>query len=199
MALFKEQVVKILRGNFKDGFTGGFSGSLVGDYTPKTNNRITDTIITATAGGVAAELGGGKFTNGARSATFVNLFNHLNITEQCVAQCHDNNISSQHGHLTSNERMLLGAPAYAVGGGAYVAGAKGLVSLGRYVPTVFDKIRTWWYSGVASGLTVMSNPAVQIRAADFVAGYSISGAPPPSPLGYAGSGVNIINSYMDNK
>jgi len=33
------------------------------------------TAIAATAGGITAELGGGKFSNGARSAAFVHLFN----------------------------------------------------------------------------------------------------------------------------
>ncbi|OJA03401.1 hypothetical protein, partial [Bathymodiolus thermophilus thioautotrophic gill symbiont] len=34
------------------------------------------TAIAATAGGAVAVLGGGKFSNGARSAAFVHLFNH---------------------------------------------------------------------------------------------------------------------------
>ncbi|WP_138146978.1 RHS repeat-associated core domain-containing protein, partial [Bathymodiolus heckerae thiotrophic gill symbiont] len=70
---------QIIGGNFKDGFMGGFTGSFAGGYM-KNGGDWSDiagrTAIAAAAGGVAAELGGGKFANGARSAAFVHLFNH---------------------------------------------------------------------------------------------------------------------------
>jgi len=39
---------------------------------------FTDTMISSMSGGIVAELGGGKFANGARSAAFVSLYNHFN-------------------------------------------------------------------------------------------------------------------------
>ncbi|MBA5248944.1 MAG: hypothetical protein FE834_05345 [Gammaproteobacteria bacterium] len=72
---------RIMGGNFKDGFTGGFVGSYTGDNWLKDNTDIiASTVISSISGGVVAELGGGKFMNGARSAAFVSLFNRYNIT-----------------------------------------------------------------------------------------------------------------------
>ncbi|VVM18133.1 hypothetical protein BSPWISOXPB_4641, partial [uncultured Gammaproteobacteria bacterium] len=38
--------------------------------------KVSNTMISSVIGGVSAELGGGKFANGARSAAFVSLYNH---------------------------------------------------------------------------------------------------------------------------
>ncbi|SMN00333.1 Rhs family protein [uncultured Candidatus Thioglobus sp.] len=72
---------QIMGGNFKDGFTGGFVGSAAGGMMGKGDNwsDIAGRTAISAAGGVAAELGGGKFSNGARSAAFVHLFNAENI------------------------------------------------------------------------------------------------------------------------
>ena len=66
----------------KQDFGGGAIGSavassgLTGDTSNREWNAIAKrTAIAATAGGIATELGGGKFSNGARSAAFVHLFN----------------------------------------------------------------------------------------------------------------------------
>jgi hypothetical protein len=61
---------QISGGNFKEGFLGGAFSSYAGDswLDASSNNVITDTMISSVIGGVSAELGGGKFVNGARSA-----------------------------------------------------------------------------------------------------------------------------------
>jgi hypothetical protein len=61
-----------------EGFLGGAFSSYAGDSwldASSSNYVITDTMISSVIGGVSAELGGGKFVNGARSAAFVNLYN----------------------------------------------------------------------------------------------------------------------------
>ena len=71
---------KVRGGSFRSGFWGGFVGSMAegplssieGGGAGKVFAR---TAIAATAGGISAELGGGKFANGALSAAFVHLFN----------------------------------------------------------------------------------------------------------------------------
>jgi len=77
--LVQGAISQISGGNFQDGFVGGFIGSVAGS-SMSTGGDWSDiagrTAIAATAGGIAAELGGGKFSNGARSAAFVHLFNH---------------------------------------------------------------------------------------------------------------------------
>lgn len=65
------------------GFLSGFAGSLLGgfvkglDYAKTTAGTIMKVTMTAIAGGTASVLGGGKFANGAMSAAFVFMFNHL--------------------------------------------------------------------------------------------------------------------------
>ncbi|CAB5503853.1 hypothetical protein THERMOT_1864, partial [Bathymodiolus thermophilus thioautotrophic gill symbiont] len=71
-------ISQISGGNFQDGFVGGFIGSVAGSSMGEGGNWSDiagRTAIAATAGGITAELGGGKFSNGARSAAFVHLFN----------------------------------------------------------------------------------------------------------------------------
>ncbi|WP_122951362.1 RHS repeat-associated core domain-containing protein [Bathymodiolus thermophilus thioautotrophic gill symbiont] len=72
-------ISQISGGNFQDGFVGGFIGSVAGSSMGEGgdwSDIAGRTAIAATAGGITAELGGGKFSNGARSAAFVHLFNH---------------------------------------------------------------------------------------------------------------------------
>ncbi len=71
-------LTRIQGGSFKSGFLGGSIGSYSGTFMNKESgwtNITKRTAIAATAGGIASELGGGKFANGARSAAFVHLFN----------------------------------------------------------------------------------------------------------------------------
>ncbi|OIR24455.1 hypothetical protein BGC33_03690 [Bathymodiolus thermophilus thioautotrophic gill symbiont] len=72
-------ISQISGGNFQDGFIGGFIGSVAGSSMGKGgdwSDIAGRTAIAATAGGITAELGGGKFSNGMRSVAFVHLFNH---------------------------------------------------------------------------------------------------------------------------
>ncbi|WP_180334695.1 hypothetical protein, partial [Bathymodiolus thermophilus thioautotrophic gill symbiont] len=71
-------ISQISGGSFQDGFTGGFIGSVAGSSMGEGgdwSDIAGRTAIVATAGGAVAVLGGGKFSNGARSAAFVHLFN----------------------------------------------------------------------------------------------------------------------------
>ncbi|OJA03541.1 RHS repeat domain-containing protein, partial [Bathymodiolus thermophilus thioautotrophic gill symbiont] len=71
-------ISQISGGSFQDGFTGGFIGSVAGSSMGEGgdwSDIAGRTAIAATAGGAVAVLGGGKFSNGARSAAFVHLFN----------------------------------------------------------------------------------------------------------------------------
>ena len=61
------------------GFLSGFAGSLLGGFAKGLKNvdPTIKTIIVAIAGGTASVLGGGKFANGAMSAAFIFMFNHM--------------------------------------------------------------------------------------------------------------------------
>jgi len=71
-------------GEFRHGFYAGFAGSEVGSVVGSgplgkiggPAGIALRTAIAAVAGGTAAELGGGKFANGALTAAFQHLFNH---------------------------------------------------------------------------------------------------------------------------
>lgn len=71
-------------GQFRHGFYAGFVGSAAGSIANSgplgkiggPGGIALRTAIVAVAGGTAAELGGGKFANGALTAAFQHLFNH---------------------------------------------------------------------------------------------------------------------------
>jgi len=73
-------------GNFQDGFIGGLVGTIAGGYMGQGGvGWAGRTAIAATAGGLIAELGGGKFANGALSAAFVYLFREsMHTTRQAL-------------------------------------------------------------------------------------------------------------------
>lgn len=61
--------------SFEGGFFGGFAGHMA-SFLPMEDLGVAGrTAVAAVIGGTAAELGGGKFANGAASAAFVHLFN----------------------------------------------------------------------------------------------------------------------------
>jgi len=65
-------------GTFMDGFVANAIGGATGVLSEGTaigSNIYTDTALVALSGGLAAELTGGKFANGAITAAFANLFN----------------------------------------------------------------------------------------------------------------------------
>ena len=111
-------------GRFKDGFIGGFiSHEITG--IKSTNSKVLDGIINITLSGTASKLAGGSFANGARSATFVYLYNHGRgdseyESRKCLANCHDNEINSEHRHLTEQERFALEFAGSLTPGGAAV-------------------------------------------------------------------------------
>ncbi|VVH60616.1 Rhs-family protein [uncultured Gammaproteobacteria bacterium] len=72
-------ISQVSGGNFKEGFLGGAFSSYTGDAWLDTSSGgvFIDTMISSVSGGIAAELGGGKFANGARSAAFVSLYNRF--------------------------------------------------------------------------------------------------------------------------
>jgi hypothetical protein len=64
-------------GTFRSGFIGGFVGSVVAPVMQRVDNGVVSVAMTAVVGGTIARLGGGKFANGAVSAAFVYIFNHM--------------------------------------------------------------------------------------------------------------------------
>lgn len=68
----------VLQGaSFLSGFAANAIGGVAGVFSSAVSqgNIIADTMIVAAAGGVAAELTGGKFANGALTAAFANMYN----------------------------------------------------------------------------------------------------------------------------
>ena len=67
---------KLAGGSFRDGFLGTVAPSFAPaqSFGGGVSGQITRTVYSALVGGVTAELGGGKFANGARSAGFAYLF-----------------------------------------------------------------------------------------------------------------------------
>jgi RHS repeat-associated protein len=71
---------KLENGSFRDGFLAGFASEAASplvDKIPGTGQTAIAerTVLSATVGGTAAELGGGKFANGAVTAAFLRLYN----------------------------------------------------------------------------------------------------------------------------
>lgn len=63
--------------SFASGFYAGMFSSISGGLTSNTETTFGRIIIGAVAGGVGAEIGGGKFANGAVTGAFVMMFNEL--------------------------------------------------------------------------------------------------------------------------
>ncbi len=84
-------IAESVGGDFTEGFLSAFTGSLGGSFfkspiaKAKFPNLASDgptgvaaqMITSAVVGGTAAELGGGKFSNGAQTGAMIYLFNHL--------------------------------------------------------------------------------------------------------------------------
>jgi filamentous hemagglutinin len=65
------------KGDFRDGFLGAASGSLAGSFAKLSSNRAVATAQAAAIGGTVSTIGGGKFGNGAITATYAYVFNSL--------------------------------------------------------------------------------------------------------------------------
>ena len=63
-------------GKFEHGFISGFASSLSGSIISFSRNPLINIAITSTIGGTSEVLGGGKFVNGAITASYTYLFNH---------------------------------------------------------------------------------------------------------------------------
>jgi hypothetical protein len=75
---------KLENGSFRDGFLAGFASEAATplvDKIPGTGQTAIAerTVLSATVGGTAAELGGGKFANGAVTAAFLRLYNDESV------------------------------------------------------------------------------------------------------------------------
>ncbi len=127
---------QIAGGDFKSGFIGGSISSLSGGYMEGDRGKSLGisgrTAIAATAGGVAAELGGSKFANGAMSAAFVHLFNAENLAEkwQCMGECHGTGYGDIDFMPETEQRALagdvaLGLATLPVGGGLSILSKAG--------------------------------------------------------------------------
>ncbi|MFC5050071.1 toxin TcdB middle/N-terminal domain-containing protein [Rubritalea spongiae] len=76
-------IAELSGGDFGDGFVSGFSGSIAGSLMKGSSidgagsdKLIARTAVAAVAGGMAAEITGGSFINGAHTAAFVHLLNN---------------------------------------------------------------------------------------------------------------------------
>lgn len=87
--------------SFRSGFVGGF----VGDAVPDQGDFAKDVALSSLAGGVVAELGGGEFRDGARSAAFVRMFNHAALDNSAAQNLADEALVD--GHLTLEEANAI--------------------------------------------------------------------------------------------
>ena len=120
-------------GKFKTGFWGGAIGSavassgLTGDTSNREWNAIAKrTAIAATAGGITAELGGGKFSNGARSSAFVSLYNHYGQPDYGPSEhgpdYHTHGNGDNYGEYFIDAPLGSSTPILDVFGGGKIAG-----------------------------------------------------------------------------
>ncbi|GAB4195756.1 MAG: hypothetical protein Tsb002_28520 [Wenzhouxiangellaceae bacterium] len=79
-------ISKASGGGFKGAFLGGLAGSLSSAIPQLSQDGLVQTLQAAIIGGTVSEISGGGFANGALSATFVALYNHLEHQEASNAQ-----------------------------------------------------------------------------------------------------------------
>lgn len=93
-------ITKAAGGSFRDGFIGAAAGSLSTALPQLSSAPLVQAAQAAVVGGTVSELAGGSFANGAYSATFVFLFNHLAHAEEQGG--------GRNGYrITDEERQLL--------------------------------------------------------------------------------------------
>ncbi|SMN14533.1 Rhs family protein [uncultured Candidatus Thioglobus sp.] len=150
-------ISQISGGNFKSGFISGSISSLSGSYMEGNRGESLGiggrTAVAATAGGIAAELGGGKFANGARSAAFVHLFNAENLAEkwQCMGECHGTGYGDINFMPEIEQRALagdvaLGLATLPVGGGVAALSKAGYA------------LKVWRYKNIGGiGINILKN------------------------------------------
>ncbi len=172
-------LTRIQGGSFKSGFLGGSIGSYSSTFMNKESgwtNITKRTAIAATAGGIASELGGGKFANGARSAAFVHLFNaEGNISERIKNVLNTDvggsgsifvgifggSASTGAGIDTNGNKCLVSTICMQVGLGAF-GGVGGNLSGGYDKHLITGRSQNWGFfinggKGLAGGLNINLN------------------------------------------
>jgi hypothetical protein len=141
------------------------------------------TAIAATAGGVAAELGGGKFANGAMSAAFVHLFNAENwgstFDNYIMGNANEADMNAAYGEQfekTVKNALTTTAEVYAIAGTALIGG-----------PTVVGAKACY---PVLKGLYYRNAHHTQ-KVLDFITS-SLPGVP-------AASGSGVVGSYIQGE
>ncbi|VVM21577.1 hypothetical protein BSPWISOXPB_2364 [uncultured Gammaproteobacteria bacterium] len=121
-------------GSFKSGFLGSavsYGASWSGAYeaagvSSQANTwaqRAQNAVASYVVGGIAAELGGGKFANGGMSAAFSRMFNDLSSAYECMGRCHGNDYGKA---LKTNNVIgrFYGSMGVEIGGHALIAGGR---------------------------------------------------------------------------
>ena len=180
-------------GSFKSGFLGlavSYGASWSGAYeaagvSSQANTwaqRAQNVIASYVVGGVAAELGGGKFANGGMSAAFSRMFNDLSdynkqlstFENYIMGNANDADMNAAYGKqfervakntLTASAEFSA-TIAFAFVGGVAISGAK----------LVLPTLRSVYY-GYAHHMQ---------KVLDFIEGVAIPGVPPASGAGTAG-------------
>ena len=99
-------------GKFKHGFFAGMFSSMAGSgMQAKSNwglfsNDAGQLVTASVVGGTAAELGGGKFGNGAVTGAFTMLFNHMANSRKGQQSKHKPNKISQYGDKNIAEQII---------------------------------------------------------------------------------------------
>jgi len=187
---------QIVNGDFKSGFIGGSISSLSGSYMEGGRGDSLGvsgrTVVAATAGGIAAELGGGKFGNGAMSAAFVHLFNAEGFD---MDGWFEKNMPTEGEiYLEAGKQYVEGGKAvakiapYAIGGGGFSGAKLGYATIKNFGPLLVNKIQYYYYTGSAA----LGAGGMQ-RVMDFITS-SFPGTPAISGAGTAGAVNGLLNS-----
>ncbi len=91
--LSRAAIAKMRYGSAKGAFLSGFvsSGFSIGNK----NTAVSSTVAMMIVGGTVAEIGGGKFSNGALSAMFVHMFNRLMTREEFIQENYSQDPNAQ--------------------------------------------------------------------------------------------------------
>jgi hypothetical protein len=201
-------------GDFLSGFIGAgfaqFAGSLLPDMDP-----VAEGFARAVIGGTASKMGGGKFANGAITAAYGYLFNELGHKAYrgqsvCKGGCHGYDGTPGRPMTASEEALLNSGAAIIIT--APLSGALAIISTsGRVIQLSLEgraiansmiaagKVKTIQVAASArvlatdvavTAVPIISNPAVQQNALDFLNGVADPGPPPPSPMGAFGWAIN---------
>ena len=90
--LSRAAIAKAQGGRWSAGFWSGFASSALSPLTSSASTFEGKVAMSAIVGGTASELGGGKFANGAVTAAFVMMYNHMahNVSGHQLHQVQEN-------------------------------------------------------------------------------------------------------------